>query len=98
MNAIAAALVAAALTVTLGTANSPAPPLAPKIAKAPLYDLVLRGGTVYDGSGGKPFTGDVAVNGDRIVKVGDLGGAQGKTEVDAHGLAVSPGFVNMLSW
>ena len=89
-----AAVVAAALLATLGTPKSPAPPL----AKAPVYDLVLRGGTVYDGSGGKPFTGDVAVNGDRIVKVGDLGGAKGKTEVDAHGLAVAPGFVNMLSW
>jgi N-acyl-D-amino-acid deacylase len=92
MNTPAAALVAAALLVTLGTPSSPAPPL------EKTYDLVLRGGTIYDGSGGKPFTDDVAVNGDRIVKVGDLGGARGKTEVDAHGLAVSPGFVNMLSW
>jgi N-acyl-D-amino-acid deacylase len=91
-----AGLIAASLLATLGTPKSPAPPLASKPATT--YDLVLRGGTVYDGSGGKPFTGDVAVNGDRIVKVGDLGGAQGKTEVDAHGLAVSPGFVNMLSW
>jgi N-acyl-D-amino-acid deacylase len=62
------------------------------------YDLVLRGGTVYDGSGGKPFVGDVAVNGDRIAAVGNLGNARGKREVDARGLAVSPGFVNMLSW
>jgi N-acyl-D-amino-acid deacylase len=65
------------------------------------YDLILRGGTIYDGSGGKPFVGDVAVNGDRIVAVGavgDLGNARGKREVDARGLAVSPGFVNMLSW
>ena len=62
------------------------------------YDLILRGGTIYDGSGGKPFVGDVAVNGDRIVAVGSLGNARGRKEVDAHGLAVSPGFVNMLSW
>jgi N-acyl-D-amino-acid deacylase len=62
------------------------------------YDLILRGGTIYDGSGGKPFVGDVAVNGDRIAAVGSLGGAKGKREVDARGLAVSPGFVNMLSW
>ncbi|HEX7185942.1 MAG TPA: D-aminoacylase [Thermoanaerobaculia bacterium] len=62
------------------------------------HDLILRGGTIYDGSGGKPFTGDVAVRGDRIVKVGSLGGAKGKTEVDARGMAVAPGFVNMLSW
>jgi N-acyl-D-amino-acid deacylase len=62
------------------------------------YDLILRGGTIYDGSGGKPFVGDVAVNGDRIAAVGSLGSARGKKEVDARGLAVSPGFVNMLSW
>jgi N-acyl-D-amino-acid deacylase len=65
------------------------------------YDLILRGGTIYDGSGGKPYVGDVAVNGDRIVSVGAagaLGKARGKTEIDARGLAVSPGFVNMLSW
>jgi N-acyl-D-amino-acid deacylase len=62
------------------------------------YDLVLRGGTIYDGSGGKPFVGDVAVNGDRIAAVGSLGNAKGRKEIDARGLAVSPGFVNMLSW
>lgn len=67
-------------------------------AAEPEYDLVLRGGTIYDGSGGRPFVGDVAVRGDRIVKVGSLGEARGKTEVDAKGLAVSPGFINMLSW
>ncbi len=62
------------------------------------YDLILRGGTIYDGSGSKPYVGDVAVNGDRIVALGSLGNAKGKTEIDAKGLAVSPGFVNMLSW
>lgn len=62
------------------------------------YDLILRGGTIYDGGGGKPYTGDVALRGDRIVKVGDLGDAKGRTEVSVRGLAVAPGFVNMLSW
>jgi len=62
------------------------------------YDIILRGGTIYDGSGGKPLVGDVAVNGDRIAAVGALGNARGKTEIDAKGLAVSPGFINMLSW
>jgi N-acyl-D-amino-acid deacylase len=65
---------------------------------AEMYDVILRGGTIYDGSGGKPFTGDVAIRGERIAKVGDLGDAKGKTEVDARGLAVAPGFINMLSW
>jgi len=62
------------------------------------YDLILRGGTIYDGGGGAPFTGDVAVQGDRIVKVDKLIDAPGKTEIDVRGLAVAPGFINMLSW
>jgi len=65
---------------------------------APAYDLVVRRGTIYDGTGGEPFTGDVAVVGDSIVAVGDLGAATGRVEVDANGLAVAPGFINMLSW
>ncbi len=64
----------------------------------PAYDLVIRHGTVYDGTGGEPAVGDVAVLGDSIVAVGDLGGARGRVEVDATGLAVAPGFINMLSW
>lgn len=64
----------------------------------PAYDLVIRHGTVYDGTGAEPAVGDVAVLGDSIVAVGDLGGARGRVEVDATGLAVAPGFINMLSW
>lgn len=64
----------------------------------PSYDLVIRGGTVYDGSGGAPFTGDVAVKGDRIVYVGPRAPGRGREERDARGLAVAPGFINMLSW
>lgn len=86
-----------ALACLLAVCLIPLPALAQRDT-APTYDLILRGGTIYDGSGGKPFTGDVAVRGDRIAKVGDLGGARGKTEVDVRGLAVAPGFVNMLSW
>lgn len=62
------------------------------------YDLVLRGGTVYDGRGGAPFVGDVAFRGDRIAAVGDLSGARARREIDVTGLAVAPGFINMLSW
>jgi N-acyl-D-amino-acid deacylase len=72
------------------------PPLAAQSAEP--YDLILRGGTIYDGSGGKPFTGDVAIAGDRIVQVGNLGDTKGKREIDVRGLAVAPGFINMLSW
>ena len=62
------------------------------------YDLILRNGTIYDGSGGAPFTGDVALRGDRIEAVGNLGDARGKREIDVARLAVAPGFINMLSW
>ncbi len=67
-------------------------------AETPTYDVVIRGGTVYDGSGSAPIVGDVAISGDRVAAVGDLSSARGDLEVDATGLAVSPGFVNMLSW
>jgi N-acyl-D-amino-acid deacylase len=62
------------------------------------YDVILRGGTVYDGSGGPPFATDVAVRGDTIAAIGNLGNAKGRREIDARGRAVAPGFINMLSW
>jgi N-acyl-D-amino-acid deacylase len=62
------------------------------------YDVILRNGTVYDGSGKAPYAGDVAISGDRIAAVGDLEGAIAKNEIDVRGLAVAPGFINMLSW
>jgi N-acyl-D-aspartate/D-glutamate deacylase len=62
------------------------------------YDLVIRNGTVYDGSGSQGFVGDVAVNGDAIAAIGSLGKARGQNEIDATGLAVSPGFINMMCW
>jgi len=67
-------------------------------ADQPVYDVLIRGGTVYDGSGGEPFVGDVAIEGDRIAFVGPSGKVRGETTVDATGQAVSPGFINMLSW
>jgi N-acyl-D-amino-acid deacylase len=62
------------------------------------YDVIIRGGDVYDGLGGAPVKADVAINGDRIVRIGDLEAAIATSEVDASGKAVSPGFINMLSW
>lgn len=62
------------------------------------YDVLIVGGTVYDGSGSAPFVGDVALRGDRVAAVGDLGRATADLTVDATGLAVAPGFINMLSW
>jgi N-acyl-D-amino-acid deacylase len=61
-------------------------------------DVVLRGGTVYDGGGGPPYTADVAIDGDMITAVVPTVGERGLREIDATGLAVAPGFVNMLSW
>ncbi len=61
------------------------------------YDYVIRGGEILDGSGGQPFTGDVAVKGDRIVFVGPHAPGRGAHEIDARGKAVAPGFINMLS-
>lgn len=62
------------------------------------YQLILRQGIIYDGSGAPPFVGDVAINGDTIAAIGDLSTAVGKSEVNVNGLAVAPGFINMLSW
>jgi len=67
-------------------------------ATAANYDLVIRNGTIYDGSGAAPFSGAVAISGDTIAAIGKLTDARGKTEIDARGLAVAPGFINMLSW
>jgi len=58
------------------------------------YDIVVRGGTVLDGSGGEPFRADVAVTGDRIVAVGEVTGS-GREEIDATGRLVTPGFVDV---
>ncbi|MGB5429506.1 N-acyl-D-amino-acid deacylase family protein [Eudoraea sp.] len=62
------------------------------------YDLVIRNGIIADGSGGPSFKGDIAINADTIVAVGDLKNAAGAMEIDATGLTVAPGFINMLSW
>ncbi len=62
------------------------------------YDLILRSGTLYDGSGDPPVKGDLAIQGQSIAALGDLGAAKGRQEMDVAGLAVTPGFINMLSW
>ena len=65
--------------------------------KPSTFDVLIKGGTVYDGSGGAPRTADVAIKGDRVVAIGNLNGAKAATTIDARGLAVAPGFINMLS-
>jgi N-acyl-D-amino-acid deacylase len=66
-------------------------------ADAP-FDVIIKGGTVYDGTGGEGHVADVAIRGDRIVGVGDFASAVPKKTIDARRLAVAPGFINMLSW
>src|SRR6478736_955959 len=61
------------------------------------YDVVIRGGTVYDGSGAPGVVADVGVNADTVAFVGDLSNATGKSEISAKNLAVAPGFINMMS-
>src|SRR6266513_589016 len=61
------------------------------------YDVLISGGTVYDGSGGAPFVGDVAITGDRLAYVGPHASGAARERIDAHGKAVAPGFVNMLA-
>ena len=83
------ALAAAGLTLAAGWANA---------RKTADFDLIIRHGTVYDGSGGEARHVDIGVRGERIAEIGDLGRAHGANETDARGMAVAPGFVNMLSW
>ncbi|MES2894495.1 MAG: D-aminoacylase [Pseudomonadota bacterium] len=84
-------LAAVSLTAVLfaGCATPPRPPA---------YDLLIRDAEIYDGSGGAPFRGEVAVTGDRIAYVGTRAPGAGQAVIDAGGKAVSPGFINMLSW
>ena len=67
-------------------------------APRPDYDLIIRGGTVYDGTGTPGRIVDIAISGDTIAAIGDLAGKRARQDVDASGLAVTPGFINMLSW
>ena len=67
-------------------------------AGSPEHDIVIRGGTVYDGLGSAPVVADVAIDDDTVSAIGPAGSLKGRLEIDADGLAVSPGFVNVLSW
>ncbi len=84
-----------------GCAGAPRPPgstAVPASAAAETYDVIVRHGTLYDGSGTPGRRADVGIRGDRVASVGDLSKAQATTEIDATGRAVAPGFINVLSW
>jgi N-acyl-D-amino-acid deacylase len=85
--------IAFAVAGLLATSAAPAPH-----KSAADYSVLIRGGTIYDGSGETPYVGDVALKGDKIVYVGPHAPGRAARTVDATGKAVSPGFVNMLSW
>jgi N-acyl-D-amino-acid deacylase len=67
-------------------------------SRAPSYDLVIGNGLIYDGSGAAPVSGGIAIAGDTIARVGDVSRARATHYIDAKGMAISPGFINMLSW
>jgi len=64
-------------------------------AHEPAYDMVIRNGNVVDGTGAPAYLADIAVSGGKIVKIGDLDGADAKHTIDAHGLVVAPGFIDL---
>ena len=81
------------LAIALGCAPAPSHPGNQR------YDLVIRNGVVYDGSGAPPRRVDVAVSGDRVAALLPAGAAvEVGTVIDAAGQAVAPGFINVLSW
>jgi len=70
--------------------------IASSCKQQPTYDTIIRHGLVYDGNGGDPYKADIAINADTIAFIGDLAAAYAKKETDANGLAVVPGFINMM--
>ena len=64
----------------------------------PRFDVIIRGGTILDGSGGDRYQADLGIRADTVAAIGDLSGSRGTLEIDANGLQVAPGFINMLSW
>lgn len=62
------------------------------------YDKIIHNGIIYDGNGGEPYKGDIGIKGDTIAFIGDLSGVSSQFSIDAKGMAVAPGFINMLSW
>ena len=90
LSLLAALLVPVMVSIVSAEEASPSPPQE--------FDVIIRNGTVYDGSGGEGRQADVALRGDRIAGVGNFKSATAKVTIDARGLAVAPGFINMLSW
>src|SRR5271154_1412073 len=100
-------MLAAAAAVTTSASASATSAAAPVAAPAPApvavsddqstHDLVLRNGAIYDGSGKAPYSGDVAIDADRITYVGPHRNLSARTAIDVKGQAIAPGFINMLA-
>jgi N-acyl-D-aspartate/D-glutamate deacylase len=85
------AVLTSALAISIGSTTA-------RSKQASPFDVVIRGGIVYDGTGSPGRRADVGLRGDRIAAVGDLASLPAGSVIDASGLAVAPGFINMLSW
>jgi N-acyl-D-amino-acid deacylase len=96
--ALASVALALCCVVLAGCAGTQATKPATEPVASRDFDVIVRNGTVYDGSGGPARRADVGIRGDRVTVVGDLSRARAKTEIDATGKAVAPGFINVLSW
>jgi len=75
------------LAITISSCSSPT-----------TYDVLIKNGTIADGSGNQTYIGNIGINADTIAAIGELKNAKGNLEIDATGLVVAPGFINMLSW
>jgi N-acyl-D-amino-acid deacylase len=91
-------LLVAALTLSIASRPALSERAPARVEGQTTFDVIIRGGTVYDGTGAPGRRADVGVQGDRITAVGDLTSVQSGSIIDASGLAVAPGFINMLSW
>jgi N-acyl-D-amino-acid deacylase len=92
------ALIAQVLVASLSLLALPPLAFGAEPASIDKFDVIIKGGTLYDGTGEKPRVLDVAIRGDRIVGVGSFSATKAQTVIDAKGMAVAPGFINMLSW
>ena len=97
-SSLASVLVCATLLTACAGSPRPTPAATTSTQTADTYDLIVRNGTLFDGSGTPGRRADVGIRGDRVASVGDLAGARATTEIDASGKAVAPGFINVLSW
>jgi N-acyl-D-amino-acid deacylase len=86
------------LTILVAFASVAACFALPAAEPPPAFDILIRNGTICDGTGQPPRRADIGIRGDKIAAVGDLATATAKSTIDATGLAVAPGFINMLSW